>query len=113
MKTLLVTGATGFVGRRLCALLEPHGYRVRAAVRDGGAAPIGAHELVRIGGLGPDTDWSAAVAGVDAVLHLAARAHIVDQPHDESEYLRINGEGTGALARAAAAAGVRRFVYLS
>jgi nucleoside-diphosphate-sugar epimerase len=110
---VLVTGANGFVGRRLCELLARRGYAVRAALRPDATAPPGVTEIRRIADLGPGTEWAAAVAGVDAVIHLAAKAHVVDRPHDEGEYQRINGEGTRHLAQAAAAAGVRRFVYLS
>jgi nucleoside-diphosphate-sugar epimerase len=72
-------------------------------------------EVVDVGDIGPDTDWRKAVDGVDAVIHLAARAHKVDEgPQEyESEYDRVNADGTGCLAEAAAAAGVRRFLLLS
>ncbi|MEO8064305.1 MAG: NAD-dependent epimerase/dehydratase family protein [Pseudomonadota bacterium] len=112
-KLVLVTGANGFVGRRLCELLARRGHAVRAAIRANATAPLGAAEVCRIGELGPAADWTAAVTGVDAVIHLAAKAHVLDRPHDDGEYQRINGGGTQHLARAAAAAGVRRFVYLS
>jgi nucleoside-diphosphate-sugar epimerase len=69
----------------------------------------------RVGELGPDTDWREAVAGADAVVHLAARAHAGDDRSaaHESRCFRANAEGTRALAEAAAAAGVRRFVLVS
>lgn len=68
-----------------------------------------------VGELGPQTDWSKAVTGVDAVVHLAARVHVMqDQASDPlTEFRRVNVEGTLKLARQAAEAGVRRFVYLS
>ena len=68
-----------------------------------------------VGDIGPDTDWSAALDGVTSVVHLAARAHVM---HDTvadplAEYRRVNVDGTRLLARAAAGAGVQRFVFLS
>ncbi len=66
-------------------------------------------------GLGPDTDWRAALRGVDAVFHLAARVHVM---HDTSadpllDFRRVNVQGTMHLARQAAALGVRRLVFVS
>ncbi len=71
--------------------------------------------IVPIGDIGPATDWKTALDGVDCVVHLAARAHVTRDTAAEplAEYRRINVEAAAALARAAAAAGVRRFVFLS
>jgi UDP-glucose 4-epimerase len=113
MSHVLVTGANGFVGQRLCATLALRGFAVRAAVRSAVIASGSAVEYCNVGGLGPDTDWTQALEGVDAVVHLAAKAHVLDQPHDDGEYHRINAEGTRRLASAAQSMGVRRFVYLS
>lgn len=65
--------------------------------------------------VGPETDWSAALLGVEAVVHLAARVHVMHESAMEglSEHRRVNAGGTATLALAAARAGVRRFVYLS
>jgi nucleoside-diphosphate-sugar epimerase len=75
--------------------------------------PAGA-ERVDVGEIGATTDWRAALAGVDLIIHAAARAHVL---HDTAAaaklYFETNEEGTKALAGAAAAAGVRRLVYLS
>jgi UDP-glucose 4-epimerase len=69
---------------------------------------------VIIGDIAPNTDWNAALHGIEAVVHLAGRAHVM---HDHSggadEFRRTNTEGTLTLARAAAAAGARRFVFVS
>ncbi|MGE0558341.1 MAG: UDP-glucose 4-epimerase family protein [Burkholderiales bacterium] len=116
MKRILVTGASGFVGRRLCAHLVHQGWRVRAAVR--GAPPIPLAEGIdmhAVPDIGPETDWSGALAGIDAVVHLAARVHVMHETAMEGlrEHRRVNTEGTDTLARAAARAGVQRFVYLS
>jgi nucleoside-diphosphate-sugar epimerase len=106
-----VTGATGFIGRALCRRLAAAGWAVRAITRAAGRE-AGA---VAVGDLGPDTDWRAAVAGVDCVVHCAGRAHVLAEadPDPLAAYRRVNVRATEGLARQAAAAGVRRFVYLS
>jgi len=111
---ILVTGATGFIGRALCPLLRSRGFAVRAAVRGRAALPADI-EIATIDALGPSTHWSAAVSGVDAVVHLAGRAHVLDHTGaDEAERVRaVNVEATVHLARAATRAGVRRFVFVS
>ncbi|MEJ5991370.1 SDR family oxidoreductase [Ramlibacter sp. PS3R-8] len=106
---ILVTGATGFVGSALCAELEARGLPFRAASRSPRPGCIG------VGELGEATDWSAALAGVDRVVHLAARVHVMKERAADplAEFRRTNVAGTLRLARQAAAAGVRRFVFTS
>jgi UDP-glucose 4-epimerase len=116
--SVLVTGAGGFVGLRLCARLAASGHTVRAAVRResaGLAAIAPAVDVVRVGDIGPDTDWQAALDGVGLVVHLAARAHVMrDSAADPlAEYRRINVAGSERLGRAAAVAGVSRLIYMS
>jgi nucleoside-diphosphate-sugar epimerase len=114
LQRVLITGATGFVGRTLCAVLAESGYRVRAATRGQGGVPASACEHVTVGDIGATTDWQAALDGVDFVVHAAARAHVLrDAGSNASLYLATNSEGTQHLASAAARFGVRRFVYLS
>src|SRR6185437_8487307 len=80
MKRILVTGATGFVGRTLCGALADAGYRVRAALRSPGTVPRGVQEIAVTGAIGSSTDWRAALDGTDAVVHAAARAHVLNDP---------------------------------
>jgi len=111
---VLVTGATGFIGRTLCPLLCDRGFAVRAAARSEFA--LGPDmEFAQIDELGPTTDWSAAILRVDAVVHLAGRAHVLGETGaDEAAKIRtVNVEGSVHLAREAARAGVRRFVFVS
>ena len=107
--TILITGATGFVGRGLIERLRSAGRPVRAAVRTGSGG-----DMVAIGDIGPDTDWSQALDGIDTVIHLAGRAHVMAREHDPlSHFRRVNVAGTRRLAEQAEQAGVRRFVLLS
>lgn len=115
---VLLTGATGFVGRALVPALLARGHAVRLALRREGGADFpggGAIETVAVGELGPDTDWSAALAGIDAVIHLAARVHEVgeDPAVARRRHETVNRAGTERLALAAREAGARRFVFLS
>ena len=111
---VLVTGGNGFVGRALVPLLVNVGHDVVVTSRDPDARMPGA-TLVPIGDLGPETDWRAALAGVDAVVHLAARVHVMKESAADplAENRRINTQGTIKLAEDAVAAGVKRLVFLS
>lgn len=113
---ILVTGATGFVGRALsCTLAITGDQRVRAAIRRKGPELTGLVQCVFVPDLTADTDWSSALMGVSDVVHTAARVHIMrDRTVDPlAEFRRTNVGGTLGLARQAAAAGVRRFVFIS
>lgn len=113
MNTVLVTGAGGFLGQPLCAELVRHGYTVRAAVRTAQPALPGVQTIVT-GDIGALTEWRRALEGVEMVVHAAARTHVLhDSAANAHRYFEINAQGTEQLARAAAAAGVRRFIYLS
>ena len=115
MKSVVVTGAGGFVGRALCPVLRQAGWRVVATTRD--AAPLrdlAGVEVCAVAGLGRETNWSQALQGANAVVHLAARVHVSDlRREDDPEFHRVNAAGTRRLAEEAAKAGVRRFLYVS
>ncbi|PTB99335.1 nucleoside-diphosphate sugar epimerase [Marinobacter sp. Z-F4-2] len=111
---ILLTGATGFVGRRLLdRLSQRSAYNLTVAVRSR-LPGISAHSVL-IGSLDSTTDWFSAVENKEVVIHAAARAHVMKEEVSDplAEYRRINVEGTLNLAAQAAAAGVRRFVYIS
>lgn len=113
-QTVLVTGANGFVGQPVCALLLANGYRVRAAIRADKSAPEGTESVV-VGDIGPETDWTQAVQEVDVVVHLAARVHMMkdDATDPQALYRAINCDGAVRLAAQAQAAGAKRFIFIS
>lgn len=117
-KQVLVTGAAGFVGRRLCRLLTERGWSVLAGVRSLPAvvpAELAGSRLVEIGNLEEQGDWKGLLAGCAAVVHLAGRVHVMhDRAADPlAQYLATNTEATRKLAEGAAQAGVRRFLLAS
>lgn len=114
---ILVTGANGFVGKTLCKRVASNGWQARGTVRYAEQAvglPTGV-EAVQIKSIDADTDWSDAVSGVDAVVHLAARVHVMNDTssHPLSAFRQVNVAGTERLAQMAAINGVKRFVYVS
>ena len=117
-RRVLISGASGFVGRTLLATAAPllataAPLQLRPAVRSRLVPELGADQVI-VGDIDGRTDWSHALAGIDCVVHLAARVHVMKpSASDRIEYERTNVLGTERLARAAAAAGVKRFVYLS
>ncbi len=117
-KKIMVTGPTGFIGRKLCANLRGYGYRVMGALHrrpDGGSQLDNSDELVVVGNIDAMTQWSQALSEVDSVIHLAARVHVMRERATDSlaAYRATNTLGTINLARSAAAAGVRRMVFVS
>ena len=117
MSKVLVTGANGFIGTALSKYLAGYGHQVSAAVRGEPAEKLKTVGIsyVPVGNIDVNTDWSGALANVNAVVHLAGRAHVLkESSHDPMAAFRaVNTEGSLNLARQAAAAGVRRFVFIS
>ena len=111
----LVTGGNGFVGSALVEELALRGNTVRSALRSLPETTLETVDYTIAPTLGRDADWSAALKGVSTVIHTAARVHIMrERSHDAlSVYRTVNVEGTLSLARQAAKAGVKRFVFLS
>ena len=108
MSRILVTGAAGFIGRAVCREFVEHGHTVLGRTR-GPAKPIAGAELGQIGDIGPQTDWSAHLDRIEIVVHLANRAYRRTEPRAGED----EPEAAATLARASAACGVRRFVYIS
>ena len=118
MLNILVTGANGFVGKALSKEMIKRGYSARLSMRriDNVAADaVSAGLYMSIGEIGPDTNWTHTLKGMDCVIHLAARVHVMrDLAGDPlAEFRRINTAGTARLAVCAAQAGVRRLVFMS
>ena len=117
MKKILITGANGFVGQALCQALTKNGYFVRAAVRSNerlAQLPEGVEYCI-VGEVGVDTEWSTALEGVNTVIHLTSRVHLMQDTSSDPllEYRKINTAGTEHLARIAMQSGVTRFIFLS
>ncbi|PCJ58931.1 MAG: hypothetical protein COA65_07125 [Rhodospirillaceae bacterium] len=116
---VLVTGANGMIGHVLCPALALDGHQVVAAMRRpqslNPSAPDPAISVQKITDIGPETSWTALLKGADAVVHLAARVHMLRDPAPDplAAHRRVNVEGTKRLAEQAVAARVRRFVFLS
>jgi nucleoside-diphosphate-sugar epimerase len=108
---LALTGATGFIGQYLLREMPKRGYRIRALLRRPASMPLDVSSAV-IGDLTRPQNMSAALAGVDAVIHSAGLAHAMSGI-PEDDYRLLNTEATVRLARAAGRAGARRFVFLS
>jgi nucleoside-diphosphate-sugar epimerase len=111
---VLVTGPTGFVGLALINRLSADGRPVHRAVRNGASSASGSDYIIG-GSIDGSTQWAQGLSGVDVVVHLAARVHVMDEPEADSleAFRRVNVEGTLQLAREAARAGVRRLVFAS
>lgn len=113
--TVFVTGATGFVGRALCAVMIKRG-PLRISVRDKTTCSglEGVDDVIQAS-LSPEQDWAVAMAGVSVVIHCAARVHVMSEEAVDplAEFRRVNVDGTLRLAQQAAAAGVKRFIFLS
>lgn len=116
---VLVTGATGFVGRALLSRLIDDGLHIPvAALRDQVTTTKSVLDGVQtavVGTIDGQTDWATALSGVSTVVHAAARVHVMaDTSADPlAEFRRVNVDGTLNLARQAAAVGVKRFVFVS
>lgn len=111
---VMVTGANGFIGREMCAALAERGYQTLGITRARKHSfPTEMH--LELESIDENTNWMPALAGIDCVVHLIAKVHeLGPQPADAyGEYQRVNVALTINLARQAAAAGVRRFIFIS
>jgi nucleoside-diphosphate-sugar epimerase len=116
MKTVLVTGASGFIASHLFPILHQQNWGIFAAVRKDFPQPLfSSVRMINIGDIDGETNWHPALQGIDAIIHLAARAHILEDniPNPETEFDRVNTEGTANLVKQAIEAGVKHFVFIS
>ena len=116
--TTLITGSSGFVGMNLCSEMNALGHETHRVIRSG--ARLDSRNSTKdhfyfIDEIGANTDWSAALAGINCVIHCAARAHVMHENETDAlaAYRAVNVEGTRNLAKQAADAGVKRFIFLS
>ena len=111
---ILVSGANGFVGKSLCRALVEQRQLVRTATRRTNTQ-VKNNEAVGVGELNGQNDWTKALLDIKVVIHLAARVHVMnDASYDPlAEFRKVNVEGTLNLARQAAKAGVKRFIFIS
>jgi len=101
MTRVLVTGASGFVGKTLCELLTRAGYVVRAALRSERPLPACVAEKAVTGDMAATANLTATLEGVDAIIHAAARTHALSDASANAElYMQINGRGTVHWAEA-------------
>jgi len=113
MSRILVTGASGFIGRAVIGALAAQGHLLRAAVRRKPQPPFPRGiETIQHPDLAESFDWAPLLEDVDCVLHLAGIAHS-PRGVDSALYDRVNSVATGQLATASSQAGVRRFVFIS
>ncbi len=113
---ILLTGASGFIGTGLLdRMTSVHALSLRTAHRRPDPELPPNVDAVRIDDIDAGTDWRRALAGIDVVVHAAARVHVMHETATDPlvAYRAVNTAGTLNLARQAAAAGVRRFVFLS
>jgi len=112
---ILVSGATGFIGSAVISRLSRHSQvTLRAVVRNGGNHfPAKSHVIV-VDDF-PNADWSNTLKGVDVVVHLAARAHVLKESTSQSVeiFREINLKGTLNFAQQSVSSGVKRFVFVS
>lgn len=114
--SVLVTGATGFIGRAVvCRLLAGRRFEPVAAVRRKQYVLPDGVKVIEVGDICQNTDWSIALTAVKTVVHAAARVHLIQDGADDplSEFRLVNVEGTLNLARQAVSAGIERFVFVS
>jgi len=112
---VVITGANGFIGRRLCVVLKEKGYFVRGVVRNNVRNIPGVEEYFKVEDICESTSWKHVFAGVDTVIHLAAHVcNINYQANELAETVhKTNVLGTERLARMAAEGGVKRFIFTS
>lgn len=111
-KRVLVTGASGFIGRPLVDALLRAGYAVRAVTRRQGSFPDSV-EVAIVPDLKNHIDWNPILRGVDIVIHLAGMVHSEVPETAYSEFDQVNWIATQRLAHAAKEAGIDRFIYIS
>ena len=112
---MMVTGASGFVGRALVSALVKDGIYVSCPVRPRAQVLLNCVDFHEIDGIDAFTDWDESLQSCSVVVHVAARVHVMNESSQNplEAFRTVNVEGTKNLARQAASSGVKRFIYLS
>jgi len=116
MTKILITGATGFVGRGLFENLKfKKNFLAHLTTRTNQEKISEGAKTFNIGEIDSNTNWKDALDGVSCIVHCAARAHMMEKNQTDSlnAYRRINVDGTRNLAKQAAGIGIKRFIFLS
>ncbi len=111
--SVLVTGASGFLGSYLVVYLRSRGYKVIAALRNA-SENIGS-DTIEVGDIVQRADWTTVLSGVDVVIHTVAKTHSVNQTNDSilRDYRKVNVDASCRLALGAKKSGVKRFIFVS
>lgn len=115
---VILTGATGFIGGAFLGAAQQRSMKIRSVFRSNEQAKrfgVAKNSAVVVPCIEADTDWSEALVDVDVVVHCAARVHVMNDSTSDplAEFCKVNVAGTLNLARQAALAGAKRFVFLS
>ena len=115
---ILVTGATGFIGKPLIPLLKQNGFFIRTTNReiDNNIFPkdLSLNDTVFFDLSSDKNDYKVILEDIDVVIHLAAKVHNVSSSREDAEeYFKINAGSTEKLAKLASLHGVKRFIFLS
>lgn len=118
MKKILITGANGFVGSHLVDYLLGKNYQIVATVRKlDPSLDLESKNIhwVETGEISPQTDWANILKGIEVIVHLAQRAHVMNEnaANPEEIFKRINVDSLQQLATQATKAGVKKFIFLS
>jgi len=115
MISILITGSTGFIGKALVLELMRHDYHVSIAVRKKTRLFSDKVKQYEVGDFEYNPDFSSCLDGIDCIVHLAGKAHVIDKTKSSilNEFRKINVELTLNLAKQAVKAGVKRFIFLS
>jgi nucleoside-diphosphate-sugar epimerase len=116
MTKILITGATGFVGRAIFENLKSKKkYLIHLTARTNQEKLFEGVKTFNIGEIDSNTNWMDALVKVDCIIHCAAKAHMTEKKQTDSlnAYRRINVDGTRNLAKQAVAIGIKRFIFLS
>ena len=115
MKSVLITGATGFIANHLIPLLIKQDWLIKTVIRSESHQLPARVNPVNVGSIDGTTDWRNILQGINTVIHLAARAHILQEQafNPEAEFFKVNTEGTANLVKQSIEAGVKHFVFIS